>query len=301
MTLNEDRLKEIIGEIKEAQDKARDYKTKALEGTIKNIKNAFESYWKEKYLPRASELIKAIDQGIPVPVLAVCGRGTQEIRYTRYLGYFLDPGKSHGIGSSLLKAVLGPHAEDLPEKWTEECQVISEMWIGDYTNKQGEKQGCLCDIGVIGDNFAFIIEQKILSSEDAGSQIGLSQLKRYSDVLDKNPNYKNSRVIKIFLTPTGRVPEGALGWRPLSYYQVIERAYGVYKGGRLTTVARGNLRRFLMDLIMGPYRETEELVEDLKKSSELLLEETFNLNAITRFRRLLEENQLLINLLMEES
>lgn len=204
------RLQEVVGEIKEVQFKSRDSKNKNLEKTINDIKTAFESHWKEEYLPHAFELNKTITRGIPFPVLTICGKGTQEIRYTSYLGYFLDPGKSHGIGSSLLKAVLGPHAEDLPENWAEESQILTEMWIGDYNTDKGKKRGCYCDIGVIGRDFIFIIEQKILSGEDTSSQVGLSQLKRYSKVLKEEPFYKDYQVIKIFLTPTGRLPQGGL-------------------------------------------------------------------------------------------
>jgi len=291
------KLQESIEEIKLALSEAREIDTLSM--IIDDVKAAFEAHWEEEYLPFASKIRNAISRGIPTPVLTICGRGTQEIRYTSYLGYFLDPGKKHGLGSSLLKAVLDPHAEGLKESWAEECQVQTELWIGDEIGKHGKILMCFCDIGVIGSDFAFIIEQKILSAEDAGSQVGLSQLLRYSSALAKNPEYNRRNLIKIFLTPTGRLPQRATDWIPLSYTQVIDRAYGLYKTGALSPVARGNLCRLIIDLVMGPYKVSDALLEEIYQASEELLKSSISIQAIVSYRRIIENNRLLINLITE--
>ncbi len=290
-------LQNVITEIQYVMGKVKG--VKRLDSVIGDIKTAFETYWQDEHVPLAKMLLEKIRDGVPTPVLTICGRGTQEIRYTRYLAYYLDPGKNHGLGSGLLKTIMASYDEDLRENWAEECQVIPELWIGNYINKKGKTYSCFCDIGIIGSDFAIIIEQKILSGEDSGSRVGLSQLKRYSAAIDENPEYNNRIVLKIFITPTGRLPSGALEWVSLSYNQIIESAYTLLESGKLTPVARENLCRLLMDLAIGPYEKSDKLITAIQQASEEITNGMFNLQSIISFRRLVEENRMIINIITE--
>ncbi len=258
-----------------------------------------------EHLPLAQEIITVIEKGIPTPVLTVCGRGTQEIRFTRYLAYFLNPQKNHGLGASLLRRVLGHEADifGLKTDWAEECSVEPEFWLGNYPDKSGRKTGCFSDIGIVGSDFAFVIEQKISSGEGPAGETGLSQLRRYSKVLEENPNpaLAGKKVIKIYLTPSGREKRDIDNWLPISHLQIIERARQCLAETGISSVARENLRRLLIDLCLGPYDETEELISEIEDAAVGITGDPVSLQEVVKFRRLVENNRLLINLLLEGS
>ncbi len=65
--------------------------------------------------------IPVIKKGLPTPVLTVCGKGTREIRFTRYLAYFLDPNGKHGLSSKFLKAVMREEAPEIDQTAFEHC------------------------------------------------------------------------------------------------------------------------------------------------------------------------------------
>ena len=299
IVLDIQRLENTIKQIKDAVAEKEDISI--LADSIVSIKRAFESHWQENYIPFAEKILDKLIEGIPTPVLTVCGQGTREIRFTQYLAYYLDPSKDHGLGNILLKAVLGPVTKELTLDWANDCEVIPEIWIGNYFNEHGKKVGCNCDIGILSRNFVIMIEQKILSGEDTGKTVGLSQLQRYSEVLESNRDYSDKQVIKVFLTPSGRVPEKAkaIGWISMSYGDIIDNCYNVLKKGNLNITARENLRSLLVDLIIGPYEDTEDLIVEIKKLANSLVVGNYNLIDIVGFRGITDENSLLINVLME--
>jgi hypothetical protein len=89
-----------------------------LEKKITNIKNAFLENWEEEKLPFIKEVTNITNRGIPLPVLSICGKGTREIRFTKYLAYFLDPSKNHGLKDEFLKEILREECKEsnLPSK-----------------------------------------------------------------------------------------------------------------------------------------------------------------------------------------
>ena len=298
LVLDIQKLKNAINHIKDAV--AEQGNTSNLANNIASIKQAFESHWQENYIPLAEKILDKLNEGIPTPVLTVCGQGTREIRFTRYLAYYLDPSKSHGLGNRVLKSVLGTIAKEFNPDWAENCEIIPEKRLGNYPDGQGKEAGCFCDIGITGDSFAIIIEQKILSGESMGRTTGLSQLIQYAEVLKENQNYMGKQVIKVFLTPSGEVPvkAKAVGWIGMSYGEVIENCYEILKKAHLTATARENLRSFLVDLIIGPYEDTEEL-QELKSLALKLVTGDFIMKDVISFSSITNDNRMLINVILE--
>ncbi len=294
-------LREIIDSIKSARlyDESR---TASLPEIISAIKKSFEAHWITDYLPYAQELAAALSKGIPTPVLTVCGKGTREIRFTRYLSYFMNPNNRHGLGSQFLKAMLKKETKNLPKDWPENSQVSSEFWIGSYISKSGREYDCFCDIGIIGMDFAVIIEQKILSSEDTGfNSKGLRQLERYDYALAHNPQYHNKKLIKIYLTPTGKAAAKAANWQPMAHEEIIIRTLELISDQSLPVTARENLRRLLVDLATGPYQAEENNIAELVEVIKHLSVNGFDLPNFLKYRRLTEKNQLLLRVIKEET
>lgn len=71
---------------------------------VNKIADAYHREWEKEKLEFAQNFLARTWAGMPLPVLSICGRGTQEIRYSKYLGFFLDGSKSHGLGSRYLEA-----------------------------------------------------------------------------------------------------------------------------------------------------------------------------------------------------
>ncbi|MCD8503246.1 MAG: hypothetical protein LRY71_18315 [Bacillaceae bacterium] len=87
------RLQKIITIIK---DEYATPDTSRLNQAIKGIKHAFIQDWEDYHQDFLNSFLEKIEIGVPTAVLSVCGRGTQEIRFTKYLAYMLDSQKSHG-------------------------------------------------------------------------------------------------------------------------------------------------------------------------------------------------------------
>ena len=186
----------------------------------------FENDAREKF----KLLLRAIcGGGIPLASLTVCGRGTREIRYTQLLRYFLDPGEPHGLSTALIKAVVGPEilrkgyiSRDV--NW-EKATVKAEYPLG-HVRAGVKKIQCVIDLFIEIDEYLVLIENKINSQEAGVITSGeISQLRRYSRaIIDNFPEYPSKRVLKIFLTPDGRLPKEDAEWLPLSYKELLGRA-----------------------------------------------------------------------------
>lgn len=301
--MNPDRLELVIHKIRTASTHEKSAVPPGLSEKISSIKKAFQDYWRTEHLPLAGSIVNVISEGIPTPVLTVCGRGTQEIRFTSYLAYFLDPQKDHGLGTSLLKSVFDQEAREfgLIENWADDCTVTPEYRIGNLPAKGGTEKACFCDIGIIGSSFVFVIEQKILSGEGMSAHTGMKQLNGYSKAIEINPFFKGKKVIKIYLTPSGKVNERAVDWLPMSHLDIIERARRCLANRIISETARENLHRLLIDLSLGPYEETEELISEMKDAALSLTGDPVGLYEVVKFRRLVDDNRLLVNILLEGS
>jgi hypothetical protein len=58
----------------------------------------------------------------------MCGQGTQEIRYTKYLSYILDGSKAHGLGTRYLEELLSRVSDKTID--TYKAVIESEKLIG---------------------------------------------------------------------------------------------------------------------------------------------------------------------------
>lgn len=72
-------LESVILKIRIASTQEETTADPGLSEKIASIKKAFQDYWRSEHLPLAARIAEVIDDGLPTPVLTVCGRGTQEI------------------------------------------------------------------------------------------------------------------------------------------------------------------------------------------------------------------------------
>ena len=74
---------------------------------VDEIRDALLGEFKKSLRERYERFLAAAKHtGLPVPVLSVCGQGTQEVRYTKLLGYYMNPSGRHGLGSRVLKSIV---------------------------------------------------------------------------------------------------------------------------------------------------------------------------------------------------
>lgn len=275
--------------------KAQNLSTVDFADLVKKINEAYHLDWEKEKLEFAQNFLARTWSGMPLPVLSICGRGTQEIRYSKYLGYFLDGTKSHGLGFRYLDALLNLVTEEKIDTYN--AKVESEKWIG-IAQDDTESAGCFCDNVVFCNHHVIFIEQKINSGESNNPRIEKTQLLRYNEAINKNEEFFGKKLVKIYLTPTGKQSSNTIGWEPVSHHDLVNIGMTVLNKGGISTVARDNLKRFLLDLLLGPFKKTEneiqELVE-LAKASVLKPSFTDRL----RFDRLVSQNELFVNILME--
>lgn len=234
-----------------------------------------------------------------MPVLSVCGKGTQEIRYTQYLSYFLDPTKMHGLGNNLFKAILEPEFQNLKTSFTlnTNTEVIPEIYLGSFTEKN-KKISSFADVGIVNETQAIIIEHKILSGESMHPKSNLSQLKRYNRAIENNPYFQGKDIYKFYLTPTARTKTLDYGWNNMIHRDLIARAIPLMKSPDLSQVAKDNLLRFLMDLAMGPYQIVETTLQEIYGLGNNLLR-GLQLADAMHFNRLISDHYQVIKLLTE--
>ena len=166
----------------------------------RRIRAAYRREYEVRHAATISALVRGYcETGLPVPFLSVCGRGTQEIRFTKLLRYFLDPREPHGLGYRLLEAGFGKlvrEVDDKPVEWSA-ATVAAEVDLGNIEGSAGEQQGNKLDLLVVAGDVAVLLEQKILSAEDVGrpvqDEVGsegaaktfMTQLARYADAFEK--------------------------------------------------------------------------------------------------------------------
>ena len=293
------RIASIIENIKKASNKKED---QALQIKINNIKHAFIKNWERDNLPFIQQLVEKIDlnQGIPLPILSICGQGTQEIRFTKYLSYFLDPSNNHGLQDKLLKILLSPECKgsNLESNWSEDCKVIPEIYLGQIKD-HNQTISCYADIGIEGQDYIIIVEQKILSSESKHPDSDLNQLERYNLALNNNPHYKDKQQVKIYLTPKESSSADLQGWLPLTHKDLIDRGINLLKSGDISRIAKENLARLLLDLAVGPYEVLEESLDEMILLGNYLMKEKLNIGRFVRFNKLINQNEKVIEILME--
>lgn len=296
-------LKEVISEIvrlQKEEDARLDVRSEVSASTeqdisriITEISEAYHSEWKKEKLEFAQNFLAIAWSGIPLPVLSICGRGTQEIRYSKYLGYFLDPKKPHGLGSRFLDELLSLVTEEKVD--TYQAEVETEKWIGEAS----KTEECRCDIVIDSNSHVVFIEQKIGSGESVSKKSKTTQLQRYDEAISQNDMYKKKKQIRIYLTPTERKPPNSKEeWHPVTHYDLIMAGTRILSKGGISGVARDNMKRFLLDLIIGPFAKEEDKIQTLVElAKESVLKDDFM--ARLRFNQMVSHNELLVKVLME--
>lgn len=262
---------------------------------VEEINAAYHNDWEKQKLEFARSFLSRTWAGVPLPVLSLCGQGTQEIRYSKYLSFFLDGSKPHGLGTRYLDALLSVVGEEKID--TYKASVESEKLIGQAAGKKGMVR-CYCDIVILCNHSVIFIEQKIKSGESANLNSKTSQLARYDEAIANNPEFEDKKQVRIYLTPKGKISERSPNWSSVSYADLVSIGIGILHSIGLSGIARENLKRFLLDLILGPFEKTEKEIEKLVELAEKTVMQP-NFRDRLNFDRMVSRNKRLIELIME--
>ena len=278
-----------------SQSKVLALSTQSFSELVGKINAAYHRDWDKNKLEFAQNLLARTWAGMPLPVLSICGRGTQEIRYSKYLGYFLDGTKSHGLGFRYLDELLSLVSDEKID--TFQSVVEAEKWIGKARGLSGFVD-CVCDNVITCNQHVIFIEQKINSGESENQNSDTSQLLRYDEAISSNDEFFGKKQLRIYLTPTGRHSSKSPGWKAVSHEDLVRVGLSVMNKGGISGVARDNLKRFLLDLLLGPFKKTEDEIQELVELAKTsVLKPSFSDRL--RFDRLVSRNELLISILME--
>ena len=126
----------------------------------------------------------------------------------------------------------------------------------------------------------------------------------YDQAIANNTEFYGKKQIRIFLTPTGKISQKSPEWQSLSYKNLVTAGFDTLKSGGLSNIARENLKRFLMDLLLGPFEKAESEIQEIIAAAEKVV---YNTNVTDRdkfverlhFDQLVSDNRLLVDLLME--
>lgn len=264
-----------------------------FQSIIENIKKSFTTDFEKYELSKIEILHQKIENGIATPVLYVCGKGTQEIRYTKYLAYFLDYKNNHGLDKLLFETLFNQYLIDfsIDIKQDTDYKIIDEFYLP--LNIDGKEiVNNSIDIAILSNDFNIFIEQKIHSGESINPKTELSQLVRYGNAIENAFPKQNN--IKIFLTPTGQIPENTNNWIGLSHIELVEKAMQLLNSN-LSNIAKSNLRSFLMDLSIGPYFDFDIIskIKDLTKK--IIIDKS--IIRFTELKSIINKNEILISLL----
>ena len=269
--------------------------TQTFSEIVDSITEAYHHDWEKQKLEFAQNFLARTWAGMPLPVLSICGRGTQEIRYSKYLGYFLDGTKSHGLGFRYLNELLNLVTDEKIDTYN--ATVETEKWIGKAQGRSGSVD-CVCDNFITCDHHVIFIEQKINSGESNNLKSEFTQLQRYNEAINSNEECAGKKLVRIYLTPTGRNSAKSMEWQAVSHHDLVNIGLKILSDGGISGVARDNLKRFLLDLLLGPFKKTEDEIQELIELAKIsVLKPSFAERL--RFDQLVSRNELLINILME--
>jgi hypothetical protein len=211
----------------------------------------------------------------------------------KYLAYFLDYKNNHGLDKLLFETLFTQYLMDfqIDIKPDTEYKIIDEFYLP--LNIEGKELiNNSIDIAILSNNFNIFIEQKIHSGESINPKTELSQLVRYGNAIENAfPKQKN---IKIFLTPSGQIPENANNWIGLSHLALVEKAMQLLNSD-LSNIAQSNLRSFLMDLSIGPYFDFDIISKIRELTEKILLDKS--IFRFTELKSIIYKNEVLISLL----
>ena len=227
----------------------------------------------------------------------VCGKGTEEIRYTKYLAYYLDLNQNHGLKDKLFREIFSKTIKKYNLKTTNYI-VNSEQNIGSYI-ENGKKINNDCDIVINSYNFNIFIEQKILSSESANNKTKLKQLERYDIAISNNDNYTGKQNIKIYLTPEKKGNFSSNDWLNITHKEIINSCLNIFEKEELNEIAKNNLLSLLSDLTINFYSEVD-IINLLKNLTTKILQykkiSDIKINNIVEFKKSVRRNEFLFKM-----
>jgi hypothetical protein len=264
-----------------------------LLNVIGNIKKSFIDDFERFELHQIEKLHRKIINGISIPVLYVCGKGTHEIRYTKYLAYFINDKNNHGLNNQLFVTLFGEYIKSVVSEidYNVDFEVIDEYYLP--LNIFGKEIiNNSIDIAILSTKFNIFIEQKIHSGESNNPKTDLGQLVRYGNAIDTAfPSKKN---IKIYLTPTGQIPDDVNDWIGISHLELVKKAIQLFSTD-LSSVAKANLSSLLMDLSIGPYFDFDIISKIRELTEKIIIDKS--IFRFTELKLLLTKNELLSTLL----
>ena len=272
-----------------------------MKHVVQKMSNLYAEKWELEKRPLLENYLQEISKGVSVPVLSVCGRGTAEVRYTKYLAYYLDHRSLHGVGDAFLKAILKSLQINTAAYDITSCRVMPEKYLGTFKGRGQHSVACYCDIAVISDQLCLFIEQKLMSGESNHLNSEVSQLNRYASTIGQNPDFHDKDIYKVYLTPDGTLPHKSKGWISLTHEQIVEAGMDMLREQPLSIQAKYNFRSFLMDLIIGPYERSEDEIRIMSDLAYDLVHGEINFRKARRLDRIMKRNELLVRLIMEVS
>ena len=180
---------------------------------------------------------------------------------------------------------------------TYNAKVEPEKWIG-IAHDDTESAGCFCDNVVTCNHHVIFIEQKINSVESNNPKIDKTQLLRYNEAISKNEEFIGKKLVKIYLTPTGKQSSTSVGWESVSHDDLVHIGMSVLNKGGISATARENLKRFLLDLLLGPFKKSENEIQELVELAKISVLKPSFADRL-RFDRLVSRNEQLINIIVE--
>ncbi|MBI5066936.1 MAG: PD-(D/E)XK nuclease family protein [Deltaproteobacteria bacterium] len=147
----------------------------------------------------------------------------QEVRHSDFLRFLLDPSENHGLGDTMLKALL---KRALQRHQHPELGVI-DIDVADLSESYAERERFAIDVLIHGDPAGIVIaiENKIGADEHS------DQLRRYKESIRRE--YPSHKAVLLFLTPDGQDPSDP-DWIALSYDDVLATTGSVSRARRST-------------------------------------------------------------------
>jgi hypothetical protein len=196
----------------------------------------------------------------PISLFRTMDYGRLETAHTRSLAWMLDPQKEHGFGATLLAALLRhlsqrAHVDQLSVRSVESERATYSSDDPGRLDVFAEGE-CQEDGNRV--RWVLAIEAKINAWEGEG------QLDKYDRWLDAYAiQYQAARVFRVFLTPTGRPPEGGGDeWESLSFLELVRafrKAYGALRGKPGFHLLRFYLAGVLQDVCGWPSNVTADV------------------------------------------
>lgn len=144
------------------------------------------------------------------------GMAHQEIRHSHFLAYALDPNRPHGLGSSILDALLdGLNGASAGAGATNHIRDTDDVRVF----RERDRIDILVEIRrADARNTVIAIEMKIWAGEGRG------QLERYEQKIRKRYPKDRWDYLLCFLTPRGREPEtsGKIEWASMSFDNLFD-------------------------------------------------------------------------------